>query len=102
VIETIRNDLFEKMQGLPVRYYDGHPTGELMSRFTNDIDNIDINNIDNHDRAPLCKYTCNTVIYFYNVDNKWNYHFDATGYFHNNDRNYSSSKFSFDNHDRDN
>ena len=34
------------MQSLPVRYYDGHPTGELMSRYTNDIDNIDtmINN----------------------------------------------------------
>lgn len=46
VIENIRNDLFEKMQRLPVRYFDGHPTGELMSRYTNDIDNIDtmINN----------------------------------------------------------
>ena len=46
VIESLRNDLFEKMQRLPVRYYDGHPTGELMSRYTNDIDNIDtmINN----------------------------------------------------------
>ncbi len=46
VIENLRNDLFRKMQGLPVRYYDGHPTGELMSRYTNDIDNIDtmINN----------------------------------------------------------
>ncbi len=46
VIENLRNDLFEKMQTLPVRYFDGHPTGELMSRFTNDIDNIDtmINN----------------------------------------------------------
>ena len=42
VIERIRNDLFEKMQTLPVRYYDGHPTGELMSRYTNDIDNIDV------------------------------------------------------------
>ena len=42
VIENLRNDLFEKMQTLPVRYYDGHPTGELMSRYTNDIDNIDV------------------------------------------------------------
>ena len=42
VIENLRNDLFEKMQTLPVRYYDGHPTGELMSRYTNDIDNIDM------------------------------------------------------------
>ena len=38
VIENLRNDLFEKMQTLPVRYYDGHPTGELMSRdFRSDL-----------------------------------------------------------------
>ncbi|MCQ2457563.1 MAG: ABC transporter ATP-binding protein/permease [Clostridia bacterium] len=40
-IEELRNDLFNKMQDLPVRYYDGHPTGELMSRYTNDIDAIE-------------------------------------------------------------
>lgn len=40
-IEKLRNDLFTKLQGLPVRYFDSHATGELMSRFTNDIDNID-------------------------------------------------------------
>ncbi|MBE6586205.1 MAG: ABC transporter ATP-binding protein [Ruminococcaceae bacterium] len=41
-VEKLRNDLFVKMQTLPVRYFDNHPTGELMSRFTNDIDNIDM------------------------------------------------------------
>ena len=41
-IEKIRNDLFTKLQRLPIRYFDGHPTGEIMSRFTNDIDNIDV------------------------------------------------------------
>ena len=41
-VEKIRNDLFIKMQKLPVRYFDSHPTGELMSRYTNDVDNIDI------------------------------------------------------------
>ncbi len=41
-IENIRNDLFSKLQRLPVRYFDSNPTGEIMSRFTNDIDNIDI------------------------------------------------------------
>ena len=41
-IEKIRNDLFTKLQKLPVRYFDTHPTGEVMSRFTNDVDNIDI------------------------------------------------------------
>ncbi len=38
----IRADLFDKMQALPVRYFDAHPTGELMSRYTNDVDNIDV------------------------------------------------------------
>ncbi len=41
-IEKIRNDLFNKLQKLPVRYFDTHPTGEIMSRFTNDVDNIDV------------------------------------------------------------
>lgn len=41
-LEKIRNDLFAKLQKLPVRYYDTHPTGEIMSRFTNDVDNIDM------------------------------------------------------------
>ena len=41
-LEKIRNDLFKKLQTLPVRYFDTHPTGEVMSRFTNDVDNIDV------------------------------------------------------------
>ena len=41
-IKAIRDDLFTKLQDLPVRYFDSHPTGEIMSRFTNDIDNIDV------------------------------------------------------------
>lgn len=41
-IQKIRNDLFSKLQKLPVRYFDSHPTGEIMSRFTNDVDNIDV------------------------------------------------------------
>ena len=39
-IEQIRNDLFKKIQKLPVRFFDNNPTGEVMSRFTNDVDNI--------------------------------------------------------------
>ena len=41
-IKSIRDDLFTKLQTLPVRYFDSHPTGEIMSRFTNDVDNIDV------------------------------------------------------------
>lgn len=41
VMEKLRNDLFEKLSALPLRYFDSKPTGEIMSRFTNDIDNIE-------------------------------------------------------------
>ena len=41
-VQKIRNDLFTKLQKLPVKYFDQNPTGEIMSRFTNDIDNIDM------------------------------------------------------------
>ena len=46
VVYHIRKDLFAALQGLPLRYFDSKPTGEIMSRFTNDIDTIDamINN----------------------------------------------------------
>ena len=40
--ERIRNDLFSKLMKLPTRYFDQTPTGETMSRFTNDVDNIDV------------------------------------------------------------
>ncbi len=37
---AIRRDLFNKMQDLPLSYFDAHTHGELMSRYTNDIDNV--------------------------------------------------------------
>lgn len=40
IVEEIRNDLFRKMQKLPLSYFDAQTHGELMSRFTNDIDTI--------------------------------------------------------------
>ncbi len=36
----IRTELFEKLEKLPIRYYDSHPHGEIMSRFTNDTDTL--------------------------------------------------------------
>lgn len=36
----IRTDLFARMQKLPVRFYDTNSNGDLMSRFTNDVDTI--------------------------------------------------------------
>ena len=36
----LRKDLFNKLQELPLSYFDKHPHGQLMSRFTNDADNV--------------------------------------------------------------
>ena len=39
-VAKIRADLFDKMQGLPLKYFDAHTHGELMSRYTNDIETV--------------------------------------------------------------
>lgn len=36
----IRKELFDRIQDLPVRYFDTNSTGDIMSRFTNDVDTI--------------------------------------------------------------
>ena len=38
IVRELRQDLFDKVQALPLRFFDGTTHGELMSRFTNDID----------------------------------------------------------------
>ena len=37
-LRSLRNDLFTHMEGLPVRYFDTHAHGDIMSIYTNDID----------------------------------------------------------------
>ena len=39
-VARIRLDLFRKMEHLPIKYFDTHQHGDLMSRYTNDIDRI--------------------------------------------------------------
>ncbi|OUQ76128.1 ABC transporter ATP-binding protein [Flavonifractor sp. An100] len=41
-VNRLRHDLFDKLQQLPLSYFDKHPHGELMSRFTNDADNVQL------------------------------------------------------------
>ena len=36
----IRTELFNKMQTLPIKYFDGHTNGDLMSLYTNDIESM--------------------------------------------------------------
>ena len=38
--KTIRDDMFRHMQRLPIRYFDTHPAGDVMSRYTADIDTL--------------------------------------------------------------
>jgi ATP-binding cassette subfamily B protein len=40
IVQEIRDDLFRHVQTLPIRFFDAKTHGELMSRFTNDIDTI--------------------------------------------------------------
>ena len=39
-VAALRQDLFDRLQELPISYYDRHQSGDLMSRFTNDIDTV--------------------------------------------------------------
>lgn len=39
-VRDLRNDLFSKLQTLSLRYFDQHTHGELMSRLSNDVDNV--------------------------------------------------------------
>ncbi len=39
-LQKLRNELYEHIQTLPVRFYDSNNHGELMSRFTNDVDAV--------------------------------------------------------------
>jgi ATP-binding cassette subfamily B multidrug efflux pump len=40
VLASLRERIFERLQRLPLRYFDRHPVGDLMSRVTNDVDTL--------------------------------------------------------------
>ena len=40
IVKKMREDLFDKIVNLPIRYLDRHPHGDIMSRMTNDVENI--------------------------------------------------------------
>ena len=58
-VAALRQDLFDKLQTLPIRYFDTHQSGDLMSRFTNDVDTVSelINN-------SLANILSNTLTFF--------------------------------------
>lgn len=40
IVKRMREDLFDKIVNLPIKYLDNHPHGDIMSRMTNDVENI--------------------------------------------------------------
>lgn len=40
ILRTLRNEMFDKMETLPISYFDTHPAGDIMSRYTNDVDTV--------------------------------------------------------------
>lgn len=40
IVKRMREDLFDKIVNLPIRYIDSHSHGDIMSRMTNDVENI--------------------------------------------------------------
>lgn len=39
-LQRMRQELYDKLQTLPIRYFDTHASGDVMSRFTNDVDAV--------------------------------------------------------------
>lgn len=39
-LKRMRNDLYDKLERLPISFFDKNKTGDIISRFTNDVDNI--------------------------------------------------------------
>ncbi len=40
ILNTVRRDMFDKMQDMPIGFFDTHTHGEVMSRYTNDVDTL--------------------------------------------------------------
>ena len=40
VLRQVREDMFNHMQSLPIKYFDTHAHGEIMSTYTNDVDTL--------------------------------------------------------------
>ena len=65
----MRRDLFNKYEDLPMQYYDTHETGELMSRLTNDLQ--DISELAHHgpENILICGVTiCASLIYLLSIN----------------------------------
>ncbi len=42
IVKRLREELFDKIVNLPIKYLDTHPHGDIMSRMTNDVENVSL------------------------------------------------------------
>ncbi len=42
IVKRLREELFERIVNLPIKYLDTHPHGDIMSRMTNDVENVSL------------------------------------------------------------
>ncbi len=66
-VAKLRQDLFDKLQALPLKYFDTHQSGDLMSRFTNDIDTVSemINNSFASVISSTLTFVCTVIMMLY-------------------------------------
>lgn len=66
-VAKLRQDLFDKLQSLPLKYFDTHQSGDLMSRFTNDIDTVSemINNSFASVISSTLTFVCTVIMMLY-------------------------------------
>lgn len=68
IVYTMRRQLFEKLTSLPVSYFDMHPTGDIISRISYDIDTI--NSSLSHDLVQIMTslYTVlGSLVFMWNI-----------------------------------
>ena len=63
-VAKLRADLFDKMQKLPLKFFDTHTHGELMSRYTNDIETVSeaLNNSFGKPHFLLAELSLGTIV----------------------------------------
>jgi len=64
-LNSMRKKLFSKMQDLPIRYFDTHPHGDIMSYYTNDIDTL--RELISRSLPQLLTSTCTVTMLVYNM-----------------------------------
>jgi len=75
----IREELFRKIQKLPLKYHDTHTHGDIMSRFTNDLDAVGemLNNTMSQIFQVLLPWLALLLLCFYKLDTCNHYHRDG-------------------------